>query len=245
MIGDLELLSGMPIDIGICKVHPLTIGEIAKIGETTYNQYLSILMLDKSSLTPSESLTPQQIEEFNKLDSYSVLLIHAHTDEFMRTLITSSLSLFLKEDVTYHESGFFYLGEIIEGRVIMPENFDQIKLILQKQNFLKEDKTKEFKPADDNTAKIMEKMRKAKEKIQKQKQDEGLGLSDIVSIVSAYSNSIDILNVWNLTVYQLYQSYMRLIMWDEYHNNFLLLPHVSDSSTLKLNHWASKINKQI
>jgi hypothetical protein len=241
MMGDLELLSGLPVDIGICKINPLTLGEIVNMGEMTYNQYLTALMLDRKSLDPSLSMTPEEVEQFNKLTSYEVLIIHAHRDEFMRSLISTSLSLFLKEQVTYDIGGYFYLGND-ENRIITSEQFDQIKLILQKQNFLENKVEKEFKPADERTRLIMEKMQKAKEKIQKQKQDDGLTLADIVSIVSTYSNSINILNVWNLTVYQLYQLYMRLIMWDEYHLNFTLLPHV-DSKDLKLQHWASKLNK--
>lgn len=245
MMGELELLRGKPILIGLCKIHPLTLGEIVDMGEMTYNQYLSSLMMDKNSLDLS-NLTDDEFEQVNKLTEYEVIVIHCLRDEFIREIITSSFSTFLKEKVTFHEQGFFYIDQLSDERFILAEQFEQIKLILQKQNYLQTKKEeKQLKPADERTRLLMEKMQKAKEKVQKQKKDDGLLLSDIVSIVSTYSN-INLLDIWNLKIYQLYEIYLRIIMWDEYHNNYILLPHVSDSSTLNLKHWASstKLNNQ-
>jgi uncharacterized protein (UPF0147 family) len=245
MISECKLLKGSHIDIGICKVYPLTLDEIVdEIGEIQYNQLLSVLMLDKSTLNPKVAITPQEKEDFKKLTSYNVLAIHSYHDDTMREMITSAFSIFLKENVSYHKDGYFYIGDKINSRKISSEGFELIKKILIKQNYLENSqKDTSYKPANDRAKQLLEKIKAAKEKLQKQNKEEGLHLSDVISIVSTYSNDINILSVWNLTIYQLYESYLRIIMWDEYHNNLLLLPHVSDNNSVNMKHWASKLNK--
>jgi len=66
----------------------------------------------------------------------------------------------------------------------------------------------------------MELMRKKIEgKKKKQQSDDGDGeidISDIISAVSSKSHSINKLNVWQLTLYQLYDEYARLELIDNY-----------------------------
>lgn len=242
MISELSLQRGMPIDIGICKVYPLSLDEIVHIGDFMYSQYLSAIMIDRNVLNTDGIKTPEQIEEFNKITPFKTLHMVARNDEFRRQLFIQALSVFTRDSVSYHDADFFYFGEFNEHRVLNEEAFELIRLIIQKQNYIEVKEEKQFKPANDKTKEILEKMKKAKEKIQKQKKDDSIGLSDIVSIVATYSN-VDILNVWNLTIYQLYEIYLRIILWDEYHNSYTLLPHVSDQSSLNLKHWTSKLNK--
>lgn len=241
MISELELLAGVPKDIGVCKVYPLSIGDIVKIGEETYNEYLSVLMFDKDSLN-LETATQDELDEINNTSNYEILLSFCLHDEPLRKNLMKAFCVFLMEEINYHQNGFFYIGELKNGRIIQPNDFEKIKVILQKQNYLQE-KKKEFKSANDKTAAIKEKMRQAKERIQKLKKDDQIGLSDIVSIVSTYSNDINVLSVWKLTIYQLYMCYMRISIWDEYHCNFTLLPHVEDKKGLNLDkHWSTKLN---
>lgn len=241
MISELELLAGKPKDIGLCKVYPLTLGEIVDIGEEIYNQYLSTSMFDKDSLDLGTT-TQDELDQINKTSNYEILLSFCFHDESLRNNFMKAYCTFLREEINYHQNGFFYLGDLKDGRIIQPNDFENIKIILQQQNYLQE-KKKEFISANDKTAAIKEKMRKAKERIQKLKKDDQIGLSDIVSIVSSYSNDINILNVWKLTIYQLYMYYMRIILWDEYHCNFSLLPHVEDKKSLNLEkHWSTKLN---
>jgi uncharacterized protein (UPF0147 family) len=245
MISECLLLKGCPIDIGKCKIYPLTIGEIVEvIGESQYTRFLSTLMLDRTSLDISGISSPEDKREFNKLSPYGALINHAHNSEFMALLISTSLAVFIKEEITYHPKGYFYIGNEKENRIITSEDFELIKEIITKQNYIDNStSTSEFNPANDRAKQLLEKMKKAKEKMQKQNKTEGLNLADTISIVSNFSNDINILSVWNLKIYQLYECYLRILMWDDYHNNFTLVPHVTDNSSLNLKHWASKINK--
>jgi uncharacterized protein (UPF0305 family) len=231
---ELKILRGSPIDIGIGKIHPLTLDEISQIGELKYNQSLSIITSNKKEFfVDSENLTHFQ----------SIVVLCYHQQEF-RELFLESVTAFFKEPVHFHEEGFFYLGDLVDERFIDEVKFNDIQLIIKKQNFLKDEVGKEeFKPHNDKAAELIEKMKQVKSKIKKENDDNGLSLSDIISIVCSYMPNVSIFSVWNLTVYQLYTLYLRLILKDNYESNFYLMPHVSDSKTLDLKHWATKLNK--
>lgn len=242
MISDLQLQKGSPIDVGLCKVYPLTLGEITDfVGENKYNQLLSSLLIDKSSLN-LDDVSKEEKEIFDKLTTYEIIILHSFRDEEMRKVFIKSFSLFLREEIHYHQEGFFYIGELTDNRIITKENFEQIKQILKKQNYL-QDAEDDFKPANEKTIELYEKMKKIKEKLKKKNPDDGLKLSDIVSIVATYSNDISILTVWNLTIYQLYESYLRLIMWDNYHTSYMHLPHMDEEDRKSMIHWASKLKQ--
>nr|BDD47805.1 hypothetical protein 6 [Bacillaceae bacterium] len=244
MINRLLLLKGEPIPIeDLCTVHPLRLEEISVIGEETYNQYLSLLMIDKSALQVNHITDPDEIAELNKITGLDILIMYGKNQDEMCSLTCKALSTFLKEDVSYSPLGYFFIGDFIEDRIITYPLFEQIKTILKKQNYLNDkQEEKEFKPANDKASELIEKMKKVKEKMKNQNNEDGLALSDIVSIVSTYSSDINILTVWNLTIFQLYETYLRLIMWDEYHTNHFHLPHMDENARKDFKHWANKIN---
>lgn len=245
-MNELKLLKGAPIEIGYSlKVYPAKIEEITEIGEEIYNSYVSAIMIDKSVLNNvNENQMPKEIlDGLYKCSDLEFILYLSLTDRVILKAFMEALSLFLKCDIRFNQE----LGIIIshnENEIVLnDEIFNEFKKVVVKQNFLKDGEKSKFKPANDKARALLEKLNKAKEKIQKQNKEDGLSLKDIVSIVATYSNDINILSVWNLTVYQLFVCYMRLIMWDDYHNKYQLIPHSSDIESLDLKHWAIDINK--
>jgi hypothetical protein len=246
MISTLTLQKGSPFDVGICKVYPLTLGEIEQLGEVEYNQYLYYLFLDKS-LFDTQQQSEEEIKLINQMTTYDVMLYYSYHVEGVKDIISKALSTFIKEKVNYYpfDGGYFYVGDNEFERIITHEHYETIKLVLQKQNYLQDKKEEvEFKPANDKAAELIEKMKQMKDKLKKQNSEEGLHLSDIISIVANYSNDINILTVWNLNVYQLHETLVRISMWDDYHDKRMILPHMDENGrkSLDLKHWATKIN---
>lgn len=230
----LKILRGSPIDIGVGKVYPLILDEIVEIGELKYNQYLSYATFNQKDI----------VIEDHTLTPFEVCVLYSHHDINFRDIFLSSLSAFFKEPLSYHGNGFFYLGELEEQRFIDEQKYNETMLIIKKQNFLKDNEAdKEFKPHNDRAAELSEKLKQIKSKIKEENNDTGLNLSDIISIVSAHMPNVSIFSVWGLTVFQLYTLYLRLILKDNYDSNFYLMPHVADSKSLDLKHWATKIQK--
>jgi len=227
----LKLLAGQPIDIGIGKIHPLTLREIMNIGEITYNQYLSILLFNKTLL---------QQEELKQLSDFEVFSVYCFYNESFRNLSFKALELFFKETPLITKEGVVFFDK---QRVFNESAFNQMRLVLKKQNYLKDESEKEFKPANDKARELQEKLKQIKSKIKEQNKNDGLNLSDIISIVSAYLPNVNIFNVWDLTVYQLYELYIRLIMKDKYESEFAIYLQGEDPKKLDLKHWASKIEQ--
>ncbi|PKR82849.1 hypothetical protein [Heyndrickxia camelliae] len=244
-MNELKLIKGSPIEIANgLFVYPLRMDEIAEIGESLYNSYLSIITSSKKILYSLEEsiISKQELTMLSKESDLFTILYISEKDQNTFAIFINALKTFLKSELDFdgqnlilkNDSGLFTFDD---------ELFKKFKEVIMKQNFLKDDSVSTYKPANSKAKALLEKLKKAKEKIQEQNSDDGLRLKDIISIVATYSNDINLLSVWDLTIYQLYEAYLRLIVWDKYHTNFLLLPHVSDSGSLDLQHWATDINK--
>ena len=125
------------------------------------------------------------------------------------------------------KEGFFILlyGDIEQNNEIAPENirgvisedtFPQIIDIIQQicciHSKADEDAADQnFK--NDIARKLFEKMQKAlkkQEEERKVKADKNLSLSNIISSVSALHPSINLINIWDLTIFQLYDTFRRM-----------------------------------
>lgn len=233
---ELKVLKGDPIDVGIGKIHPLTLGEIAEIGTLKYNQILSVI-----TFKPAEDV----VFEGHKLTPLEVAIIYCFQQNEFKELFLCGLNKLFKESVSLHGDGFFYLGKLEEQRFVDNAVFDQIIAIVKKQNFLKEaEEEKDFKPLNDKARELQEKLKAIKSKLKQQNSDEGLSICDLISIVSAYTPNINLLSVWDLTIFQLYNLYLRLIMKDTYETNFGVYLQGADPGNLDLKHWARKINNE-
>jgi len=137
-----------------------------------------------------------------------------------------------------------------EIKVVHRDNFDKIIEVIKLQNYLTKpsiNKENEGNPVDDETRALMEHMKKMKEKVEAKKkkqrqiedEDGDIDISDIISAVSSKSNSINKLNIWELTLYQVYDEYTRLELIDGY--DFGVRAMMAGASDVKLSHWSSKI----
>lgn len=137
-----------------------------------------------------------------------------------------------------------------EITLIHRENFDSIVEAVKVLNFLKkpiEKKNREENPADDATKQLLEQMKKNEEKVKKIKQrereddgdDADIDISDIISAVTVKSNSINKLNVWKLTLFQLYDEYARLELIDNY--DFSIKAMMAGAEKIDLKHWSSRL----
>src|SRR5690606_21056773 len=120
--------------------------------------------------------------------------------------------------------------------------------VIKLQNYLEKpsEVTKEENPADEETRKLLEHMKKMREKVEakkkRQREDDdenNIDIADIISAVSSKSNSINKINIWNLTLYQLYDEYARLELIDNY--DFSIKAMMAGADKVDLRHWSSKI----
>lgn len=137
-----------------------------------------------------------------------------------------------------------------EIMLIHRDNFDDLVEVIKFQNYLtkpSEKKDNLLNPADEETRKLQEYMdlmaKKIEGKKKKQQKNDGedneIDISDIISAVSSKSYSINKLNVWQLTLYQLYDEYARLELIDNY--DFSIRAMMAGAEKVDLKHWSSRL----
>lgn len=229
----LRLLLGLPIAVpNLCYVHPVKIRDIADIGEDKFNQYLSIITFQGKDRI--------EIEDLN-LSTFEFVTISCIGDIGFRNSYLNALSFFLREEVHLTNDGLFYLGDINEQRIIKEEHYEQIRQIVKEQNYMDKEEKKEnqFKPHDERTRQLLEKQKKYEALLQQANAENGLHLHDIVEIVAAYSN-VDILRIYDLTIYQLYKNYIRLSLKANYTDQYSALLQGADIKQGDLKHYLGK-----
>jgi len=232
---NLNLLSGDPILFqNICNIHPLTLREMKNLGFNTYNRYLSVLCISLNDVKEMMNLNEEDI------DIFEIIYFNCKSDAIYQSLVFTALECFLKEKIGLCEYGF-YLGKITENRIINKNNFSNIIRIIKLQNCLIEKEIEEkIKPANERARKMLEQMKKNQEELNKVKSKNSLNLYDLISIFAAYSENINIFNVWDLSFYQFNNQFNRLTIMKEYNANLQILMHCDASkNNIELKHWLS------
>lgn len=199
---ELRLLAAMPIEIeNLGIVPPLKLREIITLGEHSYNELLSVLLIDKSNI---EGLKDQDISNLE------LLMVFSHQDLQFKEKALEALKLFLNNEFFVSNEGLFFCKDLILDK----EPFNEFQYILKKMNHIEIKKEDEYKPGNERAKKFMEKLKLSKQNIKK---PEIINLHSIISGVAWKSNNTNIINIFDLTIYQLYDAYHRLENIDNYH----------------------------
>ena len=130
-------------------------------------------------------------------------------------------------------------------KVVHKGNFDSICEVVKMQNYLNNPNES---PADEETRKPMEEMERIRKRVEAKKKaqqkaekgdDSEIDITDIISAVTTKSNSVNKLNVWKHTLYQVYDEYSRLELIDNY--DFSIKAMLAGAQEIELKHWSSKI----
>ena len=202
-IDDLQLLAGIPVNFNnLFNIYPLKLRKIAEIGYDKYNYYISLLLFSKNNFN-NNKIEHINNEEFNKASDFEIMLCFLLTDIKFKNDFMFALELFIKEKPILDERGFFYFGELEERRFIYNDNFNEIQNVIKLMNNIKPEKIEEL---DEFDKRVME----AEKKISQYDDNEALTLNNLISSLTNMSdNDINIFNVWDLTLYQIYDQFKR------------------------------------
>jgi hypothetical protein len=208
----LKLLAGLPIEIdGLGQLRQLTTKQIVSMNESVYNQYLSALLFDKSNI--------EQLQD-EEASNFEMLIAVCYQDVQFKEMFLKGLELFFGEKAGFFFNGeyaFFYLGELSEQRIIDTEKLGVIQRLLKKMNNLQEKKEEEYKAGNEQARKLIEMIMKNKKK-KKPPTQEKINLHSLISALAWKPNGMDILSIWDLTLYQIYDGYFRTESIDNYSN---------------------------
>lgn len=186
-----ELLSPDPVYIEkVGGILSPKLKDISTIGIKTYQYYLSLLLMES--------------DVFTALSSNSELSM----------LLQNALNFFIKEEVTFSAPDNCFIVQT-DGKVIGAITIDTypgICDIICQRNSMKSKQSEDLSKVKNKKAlEIMEKLQKGRaEKAKLAKVDKNMELGNIISAVANKSQTLNILNIWDLTVFQLWDCFSRI-----------------------------------
>lgn len=222
-------LSPVPITLSIGTLRKPTLKEISQITFDRFSFYEFFLKLSPETYYTKlrtendgeaywSSLTE---EEQGKITVYDII----KEDEQIRNTYVEIFNFFFVETIIYQE-GFFILlkentaidkpDEIKKEQVrgaIAKDNFSQVLSLLQQICCIynEEESLDDMKFKNNLARKLMEKMLKAKKKEQEtKKSDLNLTIPNIISSLANKHPSLNYLNIWDLTIFQLLDAFNRI-----------------------------------
>lgn len=206
-----DLLSPTPMQLsGIGGIISPTLREISAIGYNTYQFYLSILQMDYKNLLSVIGSNATQEAAYMQTSIFDLLISDTRTTDMLQAL----LNFFLKEDVSYSEIDKTFLVQmdgVVVG-IITSQNYPQVCEAICLRNGIRPRQEADGSKAKSKKAlEIIKKLQAGREQKAKQvKTDDNLELGNILSAVANKSQSLNIINIWDLTVYQLWDCFFRL-----------------------------------
>lgn len=214
-------------------IYSPTIKEIGEIGFIEYNVKLNLCLFDKEKiLLQLFNLDEALFLTIKDAPDYSVLTDHP----VIRNHIADALSFFFKEKVSFSEKTLTFNVDNCE--VVSNDNYLEIARIIKELNGISTNET-ELKPTSNKANQLLQKML-VYSNTQDQKNNY-LELKDILSILcSARGNGINIFNVADLTVYQVYEQFERVNVKESFDRMLPIWANGHLSKDSKMPEWITK-----
>lgn len=210
-----DLLSPAPVYISrVGGIVSPKLKDIASIGINTYQYYLTILLMDLKAyftmLGQQEQFNLLSEEQKSQLSIFDFLTSNDDSINLLQTI----LNFFINENVIYsnEHKAFLVQKENETIGIISKEIYPQVCNIICQRNCIKSNQEEDLSKIKSKKAlEIMKKLQKGRtEKAKHSKADKNMELGNIISAVANKSQSLNILNIWELTVYQLWDCFSRL-----------------------------------
>lgn len=237
---ELKLLSKKPIVVDRVPIYPISIDDISSIGFMRYNSELRLLCLNKDDV---QSLLGKDISQ---VGVYGYLVGNALNDTELMNMIIFWFSILTHEEITFQIETFsFMVGNNVA--VINMNNFDEIQSIIRSRNGLVDYEDEIDNPANEAAKKLLErrkeermKRKKARKQGDNDDSDDGLNLSDLVSILAS-GLRLPLSSVMDYDIYQFNNQFNRLKIIDDYEVSVQALLHGAKKDDIHFTHWITKI----
>lgn len=219
-----DLISPLSLDIvGVGRIKSPKLIEVADLSYYVYAQYVSCLRMKADDY----------IDTFKKeeyLELYTKFDLILYDPEF-RNIINKALNFFLIEEFEWYEEYESFLStkkiekedgqiELIATGIINSKNYDDVlDIILQRVHITpdKNDVSDIRNIKGKNARRIYQKIHQGRKKLRAASgASSDLTLPNIISSVAAKSGSLNWTNIWDITIYQLFDAFERLQIIDQY-----------------------------
>lgn len=220
-----DLISPLPLDIvGVGRIKSPKLIEVADISYYDYAQYVSYLRMTPDDYIDTFKIEDSDIELYTKFD----IILY---DPNFRNMIKNALNFFFIENFEWFDEYQSFLcteeivmengeSELLAKGIINSKNyFDVLDIILQRVHITpdKTEVTDITKIKNKRGLKIYKRMQQVKRKFKKTSGgNPDLSLPNIISSVAVRSLSLNWINIWDITIYQLFNEFERLQIIDQY-----------------------------
>lgn len=245
-----DLLSPEPIYFNnIGGIKSPTLREICKITYPVYQMYLSVFVM-----TPKiyfETIKQEDIferlsdEQKHSLNIFDLIIMNNN----MRSLLESALNFFLvyvpKCD---QQNNLIYLYSDEKSYdpvgVISSETWNSVCDLILQRNYIKSKKEDLSKIKSKKALAIMKKLQAGREKKEKNnKSKKNTDIGNIISSVANKSLSLNIINIWDITIYQLWDSFYRNCNNNVYNiQSMSAAVYGNETKQFDINSWFKKLD---
>lgn len=205
-----------------------TLDDIRRVGQDKYNDWLSMFCFDPASMADkikeraaglegeAAGVLAQLLSELD-LSQYSAFDILTSDSNGLRRM-TEGLSFFVKGEVVpqLKKREFAIMdGEEVVGS-INAQNYDEVSDAVRSFSLPNGggESNGELKFSSENARKVYERCEAGRKKLGRKREqeirDESFELGNIISAIATQHNSLNLLNIWGLTPYQLYNQFARV-----------------------------------
>lgn len=198
-----SFLGKRPVAVGTLKLYSPTIDQIDEIGEGMYHVYLNLAMFEKETVFKQLfKATDDEYSQIEDMDDYDALTTSRVTGDY----IASAISFFARKEIGFDAEDRVFLSD---GEMVIDKNgYGEVVKIVKVLNGIEEKEEDKIKFKSDRAKEKYKRLLKHRKEANRGKT---LELKDILSILcNAENNGVNIFNVGNLTIYQMYEHFERV-----------------------------------
>lgn len=224
-IDSLTLISGIDVpipEIGV-NIHQPTIREIAYIGEKSFYEAAQTIIIQKENfINGLENITQEDKIALSQMSNFEIFLKLVEANPLSSTKVQMLLSLLFPDFNSSIEERFIFLVNPKEQKNILinDSNFEILQEVITTILCLQSGNTKEeFNPQGDRAREIAEKIKRGRERaarLKGEKRQQSNFLSKYISGLGIGTNTLNIHNVLDLTLYQLLNQLERYGLYTQY-----------------------------
>lgn len=224
-IDSLTLISGIDVpipEIGV-NIHQPTIREIAYIGEKSFYEAAQTMIIQKEDfINGLENIAQEDKIALSQMSNFEIFLKLVEANPLSSTKVQMLLSLLFPDFNSSIEERFIYLVNPKEQKSILinDSTFEILQEVITTILCLQSGNTKEeFNPQGDRAREIAEKIKRGRERaarLKGEKKQPSNFLSKYISGLGIGTNTLNIHNVLDLTLYQLLNQLERYGLYTQY-----------------------------
>ena len=245
----LKFQRGSPVFLeDICAIYPAKMGEIVDLGYSKFQQYLSVVLVEKPTNSQMKDETLKEL--IASLTDFQYLLMLTALDIEANQLLKDAFQFFTHENITISlEPAQIIIGPLEENHLLTEEKFYDFQRIIKRMYFIEQEGEEIIIDPDDppHVRRLKEKMRENRNKVRKAKAKQAeqeksdLKFSDLIGSLTIDNCGLNMENVWNITYYAFHDQLRRMGWRDQFNINNQAALAGAKLKKNQLKHWMRSI----